>query len=230
MGGFVNIVNITLVVLIAFNYFDSVYSDETTGVFTLKSNPNSLVGLERNKLESEKLYEEMNKDLILAKKPKERDYNLILQKSQELIQNYPESEAALTLLGTIDMWYSLGTVSKEQFSFFKKKLDDCNNQEDKGREIFSSLYDRYQQIIEKGNFTLYLFSELVKSCNDIIETQGVSQRFKCHALLLLLLAEIYFELHDYRSAEIYIKSIDEDTKKHILISRMGGQFLIGHTP
>jgi hypothetical protein len=199
-----------LVFLMVLN-LNSIFSEEAKNTLTLKSNQDSFADLSRNKHESEKLYDEISKNLIASKKPQERDYELILKKSHELVQNHPESWSAVKLLNSIAKWHSSGFIEDEQFQFFKKKMEEYNNQDNKGRTIFSSLDDRFNKIVEKGNFTSGSFSEIIKSCKNIIGNQEISQKFKCYALLLL--SRIYFELGDYSKAKICIKDIDEEYKK-----------------
>ncbi|MDR1382767.1 MAG: hypothetical protein LBJ67_02805 [Planctomycetaceae bacterium] len=192
------------IIILLFVSLINCFSEEVINSFTLKSNQNSLVDLAHNKLDSEKLLDDINKNLIFSKNSQDRDYKLILQKTREMIQKYPDSKATLTLLDSIGRWHSLGLIDEEQFSFFKKKMNDYNNQDNKGRMIIASIATRYHQI-ETEHQTLDLYQGLIRSCNDILETPNISTKLKCYSLLWL--AKISFALKNYSESEKYIDEI-----------------------
>jgi tetratricopeptide (TPR) repeat protein len=187
-------------------------SEEHTNVITLKSNQNSLVDLSRNKLESEKLLDDINKNLIFSKEPHQRDYNTIIQRTRQMLQSYPESEFTLTLLESIDRWHSLGFISDDQFSFFKKKLDDYKVQSKKSEILIGNIDNRYHKINKQQSSGS--FQELIRACNDILATKDISQKLKCYTLILL--ARIYFTLENYQESEKYLdKILEEYTQSYL---------------
>ncbi|MDR2168880.1 MAG: hypothetical protein LBP59_01910 [Planctomycetaceae bacterium] len=196
-------------------------SDELANKFSLKSNQNSLVNLSRNKLasdiESEKKFEEINKNLIFPQKTRQRDYNAILQKTREMMQTYPESKSTMLLLTSTERWKESDLIDDEQFAFFKKKLDEYKAQDKEGETLIGSINERLHGIDSQSPDAQSSYQKLIKECNDIFLKKDINQQLKYYTLLLL--AQIYFKMNDNDEAEKYVNTILDDYKKSRLVIR-----------
>ncbi|GHT28925.1 hypothetical protein FACS18942_09750 [Planctomycetales bacterium] len=154
--------------------------------------------------QSQSLFDAINK-LILSSPPETRNYPLILQKSEILASQFPESAAALIILETFERWSALGLISNEQYAPFKKILEDCRLSDAKGRTFFDSIGKQYHTFLSSPKKDVSLLNGIKKSCEDVLTVQNTAGKMKCYALLWL--TRISFAENNTDKAELYLKQL-----------------------